>query len=124
MNVDELRKRLDTIDQRGLRPAEAVTEAATIYLELAGKIDELREVQAQAKEVIADVFVEIGTDKLETPAGHVYTTKPSVRVSYDHKGLDKLAQERPDIGAVLALYRQERHYAGSLTIRTYRNGDE
>jgi len=121
--IDELEKRLETIDQRGLRPAEAVEEAMTIYLDLAGQIARLREIQAAAKAVISDVFVEIGTDKLETPAGHVYVSKPSLRVSYDTKGLDKLANERPDLGAILGLYRIERHVAGSLTVRAHRDPD-
>lgn len=123
MMIDDLRRRLDTIDQRDLKPADAVSEAMTIYLELAGMIAELREVQAQAKAVISDVFVEIGTDKLETPAGHVYVTKPSMRVSYDTKGLDALARERPDLGVLLARYRVERPVAGTLTIRARRQSD-
>ena len=45
-------------------------------------------------------------------------SKPSIRVSYDTRGLDKLAAERPDLAGVLSLYRTEREQPGTLTIRT------
>jgi len=43
-------------------------------------------------------------------------------VSYDTRGLDKLAAERPDLAGVLSLYRTEREQPGTLTIRTGGNG--
>ena len=45
------------------------------------------------------------------------SSKPSIRVSYDTRGLDKLAAERPDLAGVLSLYRTEREQPGTLTIR-------
>ena len=41
--IDDLRRRLDTIDQRDLKPADAVSEAMTIYLELGAEIKRLQE---------------------------------------------------------------------------------
>jgi hypothetical protein len=90
----------------------------SVYLEAGAAIAELEAVRTWAKQVISDVFAEIGADRLETTAGQCYVSKPSIRVAYDTKGLDKLAQERPDLGAVLALYRSEKEIAGSLVIRT------
>lgn len=118
MDLTEMQDRLMTIDQRGLKPAEAVSECMSVYLEAGAAIAELEAVRTWAKQVIGDVFAEIGADRLETTAGQCYVSKPSIRVSYDTKGLDKLAQERPDLGAVLALYRSEKEIAGSLVIRT------
>lgn len=117
MNAQDALDRLSTIYDRQLRPAEAVAEAMSIYLEMGARIDELDVIRATAKQVISDVLAEVGTDKLETDAGLAYITKPSVRVSYDTKGLDRLASERPDLGGVLALYRNEKEIVGTLTVR-------
>ena len=117
MNAQDALDRLSTLYERNLRPVEAVAEAMSIYLEMGARIDEAEVIRATAKQVIGDVFVEIGTDKLETPAGQCYVTRPSVRVSYDTKGLDRLASERPDLGDVLVRYRTEKEIAGTLTIR-------
>lgn len=117
MNANDALERLSTIYERDLRPAEAVAEATSIYLELGAEIEELNLARASAKQVIADVFTELGTDKLETPAGTAYVSRPSIRISYDWRGLDKLGQERPDLANVLSLYRTEKEVAGSLTVR-------
>ena len=92
MNAQDALDRLSTIYDRQLRPAEAVAEAMSIYLEMGARIDELDVIRATAKQVIGDVLAEVGTDKLETDAGLAYITKPSVRVSYDTKGLDRLGE--------------------------------
>lgn len=117
MDAQEALDRLATIYGRDLKPAEALSECMSIYLELGARIDELDVIRASAKLVIGDVLAEIGADKLETDAGLAYITRPSIRVSYDTKGLDRLASERPDLGGVLALYRNEKEIAGTLTIR-------
>ena len=117
MNATNALERLSTIYERDLRPAEAASEAMSIYLEMGDRIAELDVIRASAKQVIADVLTEIGGDKLETPAGVAYVTKPSLRVSYDTKGLDKLTSTRPDLAGVLSLYRTEKEIAGALTVR-------
>jgi hypothetical protein len=122
MNAQDALDRLATIYDRHLLPAQAVSEAMTVYLEMGERIAELDVIRASAKQIVNDVLAEIGTDKLETDAGQCYVTRPSVRISYDTKGLDKLAAERADLAGVLALYRTEREQAGTLTIRAHGNG--
>lgn len=117
MDTQTALDRLATIYERGLLPAQAVAEAMTVYLEMGDRIAELDVIRASAKQVVADVLAEIGADRLETPAGQCYVARPSVRVSYDTKGLDRLTAERPDLAGVLSLYRTEKEIAGSLTIR-------
>lgn len=118
MNANDALERLATIYERDLRPAEAAAEAMSIYLEMGDRIAELDVIRASAKQVVADVLTEIGSDRLETPAGQCYVSRPSIRVSYDTKGLDKLSAERPDLAGILSLYRSEKEIAGSLAIRT------
>lgn len=117
MNEQDALERLSSIYDRQLRPVEAVAEALSIYLEMGERIAELDVIRASAKQIVTDVLAEIGAERLETPAGQCYITRPSVRVSYDTRGLDRLASERPDLGAVLGLYRSEKEVAGTLTIR-------
>jgi len=118
MDTTEALDRLATIYDRDLLPAQAVAEAMTVYLEMGDRIAELDVIRASAKLIVNDVLAEIGADRLETDAGQCYVSKPSVRTSYDTRGLDRLAAERPDLAGVLALYRQEKEIAGSLVIRT------
>lgn len=122
MNEQDALDRLATIYDRNLLPAQAVAEAMSVYLEMGDRISELDVIRASAKQVVADVLAEIGADRLETPAGQCYVSKPSVRVAYDVKGLDNLASERTDLAGVLALYRTEREIAGTLTIRANGKG--
>jgi hypothetical protein len=89
----------------------------TIYLEMGERIAELDVIRASAKQVLADVLAEIGADRLETAVGVAYVTAPSIRSSYDAKGLDKLKVAMPSLALLLAPYRTEREIAGVLTIR-------
>lgn len=122
LQLDDALERLATITERGLKPAEAVAECAAIYMELGARQEELEIARQAAKLVISDVFTELGTDKLEAGGAVCYVSRPTVRTSYDVRGLDRLAAERPEIGAVLALYRSEKEQPGTLTIRTAGNG--
>ena len=117
MDVQTALDQLATIYDRQLLPAQAVAEAMSIYLEMGDRIAELDVIRASAKQVIADVLAEIGADRLETAAGVAYVTAPSIRSSYDAKGLDKLSAAVPSLADMLAPYRQEREIAGVLTIR-------
>jgi hypothetical protein len=108
---------LATIYDRDLQPAEAAAEAMTIYLEMGERIAELDVIRASAKQVLADVLAEIGADRLETAVGVANVTAPSIRASYDAKGLDKLGAAVPGLAGMLAPYRTEREIAGVLTIR-------
>ena len=122
MDTQTALDRLATIYDRNLLPAQAVAEALTVYLEMGERIAELDVIRASAKQVVNDVLAEIGADRLETPVGQCYVTRPTVRTSYDVKGLDKLSAERPDLAGILALYRTEKEIAGTLTIRAAGNG--
>lgn len=117
MQPTEALERLATVYERQLRPAEAASEAMSVYLEMGERIAELDVIRASAKQLLADILTEIGNDRLETPAGQCYVSRPSIRASYDVKGLDKLSAERPDLAGILSLYRTEREQAGTLTIR-------
>ncbi len=101
MDTQTALDRLATIYDRHLLPAQAVAEATSIYLEMGERIAELDVIRASAKLIVNDVLAEIGADKLETDAGQCYVTRPSLRVSYDTKGLDKLAAERTDLAGIL-----------------------
>lgn len=117
MDAQTALEQLATIYDRELQPAEAAAEAMTIYLEMGERIAELDVIRASAKQVLADVLAEIGADRLETAAGVAYVTAPSIRSSYDAKGLDKLKVAMPSLALLLAPYRTEREIAGTLTIR-------
>jgi hypothetical protein len=117
MDAQTALEQLATIYDRELQPAEAAAEAMTIYLEMGERIAELDVIRASAKQVLADVLAEIGADRLETTVGVAYVTAPSIRSSYDAKGLDKLKVAMPSLALLLAPYRTEREIAGTLTIR-------
>ena len=117
MDAQTALEQLATIYDRDLQPAEAAAEAMTIYLEMGERIAELDVIRASAKQVLADVLAEIGADRLETAVGVAYVTAPSIRSSYDAKGLDKLGAAVPGLANMLAPYRTEREIAGTLTIR-------
>ncbi len=117
MDAQTALEQLATIYDRELQPAEAAAEAMTIYLEMGERIAELDVIRASAKQVLADVLAEIGADRLETAAGTAYVTAPSIRSSYDAKGLDNLKVAIPSLALLLAPYRTEREIAGTLTIR-------
>jgi hypothetical protein len=117
MDAQTALEQLATIYDRDLQPAEAAAEAMTIYLEMGERIAELDVIRASAKQVLADVLAEIGADRLETAVGVAYVTAPSIRSSYDAKGLDKLGVAVPGLANMLAPYRTEREIAGALTIR-------
>ena len=118
MDAETALEQLATIYDRELQPAEAAAEAMTIYFEMGERIAELDVIRASAKLVISEVLAEIGADRLETAVGVAYVTAPSIRSSYDAKGLDKLAAAVPGLANVLAPYRTEREIAGTLTIRS------
>lgn len=122
MNAQDALERLSTLTERQLTPGQAIDEAIGLYLVLGDEIAQLEIARVAAKQVISDVIVETGLDRFEVNAGMAYVARPSVRVAYDTKGLDKLSAERPDLAGILALYRTEKEIAGSLTIRAAGNG--
>ena len=122
MDAQTALDRLASLTDRQLTPGQAIDEAVALYLELGSEIAELEIARAAAKQVISDVIIETGLDRFEVNAGMAYVSKPSIRTSYDVKGLDKLSAERPDLAGILALYRTTKEVAGTLTIRANGNG--
>jgi hypothetical protein len=117
MNAQEATAVLAGLDGRRLDPTTAADEAMAVYLALGAEIDALQEARAAAKQVVADVFAETGVDRLETASGFAYTTKPSIRVSYDTKGLDALCASLPQVASLLRPHRTEKEVPAVLTIR-------
>jgi hypothetical protein len=117
MDAQTALEQLATIYDRDLQPAEAAVKAMTIDLEIGERIAELDVIRASAKQVLADVLAEIGADHLETAVGVAYVTAPSIRSSYDAKGLDKLGAAVPGLADMLVPHRTEREVAGVLTTR-------
>ena len=103
----------------------ADTEAAlatptAVYQDAANRIEQLQAVQAQAKQLITDIFVETGTTDARTPTAQVYVSRPGVTVSYDVKALDALAAADAEVAELLAPFRRQTERAGTLTIRSLR----
>lgn len=96
---------------------QALENAITEYKTIAGQIKDLEAQQKACKSLIGDIFVELGIDKAETPAGKVYVTDPSLIVSYDAKALDALCASDDRIKRALYPHRKESERAGTLTIR-------
>jgi hypothetical protein len=52
----------------------------------------------------------------------VYVSRPSVTVSYDAKALDTLAAGDAEVAELLTPFRRQTERAGTLTIRSLREG--
>jgi hypothetical protein len=102
----------------------ALATAAAVYQDAANRIEQLQAVQAQAKQLITDIFVETGTTDARTPTAQVYVSRPSVTVSYDAKALDTLAAGDAEVAELLTPFRRQSERAGTLTIRSLRERKE
>lgn len=98
----------------------ALATAAAVYQDAANRIEQLQAVQAQAKQLITDIFVETGATDARTPTAQVYVSKPGVTVSYDAKALDALAAVDADVAELSTPFRRQTERAGTLTIRSLR----
>ena len=98
----------------------ALATATAVYQDAANRIEQLQAVQAQAKQLITDIFVETGTTDARTPTAQVYVSRPGVTVSYDVKALDALAAADAEVAELLAPFRRQTERAGTLTIRSLR----
>lgn len=96
---------------------EAVTNAVHVYVTAALEIKRLEAVQKKAKDALAEIMVETGREKWETPAGAVQVSRSSVRTTWDTKALDTLIGDDPALASRLLPHRHETHVAGSMTIR-------
>lgn len=97
---------------------EAALDTAAVYQEAAGRIEQLQAVQAQAKQLIGEIFAETGTTDTRTPSARVYVSKPGWTITYDAKGLDALAAADLELADLLAPFRRQTERAGVLTIRS------
>ena len=98
----------------------ALATATAVYQDAANRIEQLQAVQAQAKQLITDIFVETGTTDARTPTAQVYVSRPGVTVSYDVKALDALAAADAEVAELLTPFRRQSERAGTLTIRSLR----
>lgn len=114
--TESLRDRLHDASHCG-DPDKALDFAVGLHLEAASIIEALTAFQQEAKQLIAEVFTETGQTEVATSAGKAYVTRPSVRITYDPKGIDELCSLDDELAGLLAPYRRETQVAGSLTIR-------
>ena len=120
--LKELRTQLANAINESPDTETALDYMAGLYQEAASLIDALREFQAQCKGGIGEVMIETGETDVTTSTARCYVSRPSVRVSYDRKGLDALADNDDELATVLAPYRKETAVDGSLVIRAARQG--
>jgi hypothetical protein len=101
---------------------DALESAIAIYQAAAAQIDAAQAVQADAKLLVTEIMTETGETNVTTKAGKAYVTAPSKIVTYDAKGIDKLAGLDDELAAVLEPFRRVTERAGVLTIRAPREG--
>lgn len=99
----------------------AIDQASGAFLELANLIDTLKEIQTEAKILIAEAMAELNTEKLRTSAANIYYTSPGITTKYDTRGLDALCASlrttQPDVVAMIEAHRSENPRAGTLNIK-------
>lgn len=113
--IDQLRAALERA-QSGT-PEGSLDTAVGVYKEAASYISALEALQKQAKQLITDIFTELGATEVKTSCGRAYVSKPTVLVTYDNKGLLALCGQDEELRNRLAPYRKETERAGVLTIR-------
>lgn len=118
MDYTEAIKVLDSIDAGELPDAEtALTNAITVYRELAARVKTIESQQTRAKQIVVEIMQETGQVKAITSAGTAQFTADSLRVSYDTKALDALCASSADLCGILLPHRKESAVKGSLTIK-------
>lgn len=122
ITLENLRTWLDRAQTGQLTTETAIETAIAVHLAAASGIEALQQVQADAKALLTEIMVETGETNITTKAGKAYVTAPSKIVSYDAKGIDKLAANDDDLAAVLEPFRRVTERAGVLTIRAPREG--
>lgn len=95
---------------------ESLSQAVAAYLIAAKEIDRYQALQAQAKLLISEIFLETGQTSAVTPSGNVTTSKASVTVTYDAKSLDILLSDDPALNSRLSPYRKVTERPGTLRI--------
>ena len=95
---------------------ESLSKAVGAYLMAAKEIERFQALQAQAKLLISEIFLETGKTSAVTPSGNVTTSKASVTVTYDAKAIDILLRDDPALSSRLSPYRKVTERPGSLRI--------
>ena len=118
MDYNEAIRLLDDIRAGTMPDSEtALTNAISVYRELAARVKTIEAQQARAKETITEIMQETGQVKAITPAGTAQFTADSVRVSWDAKALDALRLSDALLDRVLTPHRKETVVKGGLTIK-------
>ncbi len=94
----------------------ALDLAVGAFLQAAGYITLLEEMQKAAKDLITEIFTETGQTDAKTSAGRIAISKPSLTVSYDAKAIDILLRDDADLAMRLSPYRKETMRAGTMRI--------
>lgn len=120
--LTELRTWLLRARHEAASTEEALESAISIYQAAAAQIDAAQAVQAAAKLLVTEIMTETAETNVVTKAGKAYVTAPSKIVTYDSKGIDKLAANDDELAAVLEPFRRVTERAGTLTIRSPKEG--
>ena len=114
--IDELRS---AVQQAQTGITEGSLERAIGVFQHAGSlISALEAVQAEAKLLISEIFLETGCTDVKTQSGRAYVSKPSVIVTYKAKDIDAACAEDTTLAEKLAPFRTVTERAGTLTIRS------
>jgi hypothetical protein len=119
--IDELRDWLERARTESGTTETALEGAISVHQAAAAAIVQLQQVQADAKQLITEIMTETGETNITTKAGRAYVTAASRIVTYDAKGIDKLAANDDELAAVLEPFRRVTERAGTLTIRSPRD---
>lgn len=120
--ITELRTWLLRARHDAASTEDAIESAIAVHQAATAQIDAMQTIQTDAKLLLTEIMTETGETSYATKAGKAYVTAPSKMVSYDSKGLDKLAGLDDELAAVLEPFRRVTERAGTLTIRAPREG--
>jgi hypothetical protein len=118
MDYTEAVSVLDAIQAGELPDTEtALTQAITVYRELGARVKTIEAQQVRAKQIVAEIMLETGQVKAQTPSGTAQFAANSERVSYDAKALDALCASSEELSRIIAPHRKWTIVKGSLTIK-------
>ena len=99
-------------------PEGSLERAIGVYQHAGSLISHLEAVQAEAKLLISEIFLETRCTDVKTQSGRAYVSKPSVIVTYKAKDIDVACAEDTTLAEKLAPFRTVTERAGALTIRS------
>jgi|WetSurMetagenome_2_1015567.scaffolds.fasta_scaffold572043_2 hypothetical protein len=98
-------------------PETALTDAISVYRELAVEVKDLETLQKNAKMIIANVMRETGQIKTVTSSGTAYFANDSERVTWNGDALDALCASSAELRSILWPHRTVKTVVGGLTIK-------